>query len=246
MELAQVRVRRDTNGWELRHVDDASLDTTSLQAVSIADLRTVAQHTASGAFRPLKSAPDLKRGWTARASSPEELNEALDRLYPGAVADWFAARAGTPPVTHYREFTARQTGMYRVTTMLDDAQAAAMIRAACDRRFCLKRRLWSVEGLDADAEGAKSVIPCLEPCAMLLEFARKAARLAQEETLPLRLGTAEWESVRHALQTMLDGGAEPVRIGDVGSPANPRRVALLLEKISAAIPAEEPATDAAH
>ncbi len=103
-----------------------------------------------------------------------ELEAALQHLYPGAITDWFAAQAQPAPVTHYREFTDRQTGMYRVTTMLSDEQAAVMARACCHRRFCLKRRLWTVGSLGPEASGEKSLIPCLEPCAILLEFARKA------------------------------------------------------------------------
>jgi hypothetical protein len=99
-------------------------------------------------------------------------------LYPGAVADWFATQAAQPPVTSYREFTSRQTGMYRITTHLDDAAVAAVIHACCHKDFCLKRRLWTVEGAAPDAADAKSLIPCLEPCAILLEAARKAARAA--------------------------------------------------------------------
>ena len=32
-----------------------------------------------------------------------------------------------------------------------------------------------------DGPTAKSILPCLEPCAILLEFARKMARVGQEE-----------------------------------------------------------------
>jgi hypothetical protein len=49
--------------------------------------------------------------------------------------------------------------MYRITTMLQDAIAGAAIRACCHVDFCLKRRLWSVEGLEADAAGAKEPHP---------------------------------------------------------------------------------------
>ena len=120
--------------------------------------------------------PNLRAGWLCRAASDAELEAALDQLYPGAIADWFAAHQPLPPVTHYRDFTARQSGMYRITTMLADAQAAQVTRVCCDARHCLKRRLWTAPGLAPDAADAKSLIPCLEPCAVMLEFARKAVR----------------------------------------------------------------------
>jgi len=179
LAVAQVLIRRVGRGFELRHIADRGALEGTLREVRSDGLRAVAQLTAAGEFRPLKSAPTLVSGWRAVAAGAKELGAALDQLYPGAVADWFAARAH-PPVTHYREFTARQTGMYRITTILDDAEAAQVIGECCDARCCLKRRLWTVGTLAADGAAAKSLIPCLEPCAALLEAARKAVRLEQQ------------------------------------------------------------------
>jgi hypothetical protein len=178
--FGQVLIRRVGEGFELRHAADAEVKQDDLKLVSVNELRALAQFTATGLFRPLKSAPNLRRGWRASAVGESELEQALNHLYPGAVADWFAARSGKPPITSYRQFTARQTGMYRITTFLSDNVAATTIRACCHVDFCLKQRLWSVEGLAIDAPEQKSAVPCLEPCAILLEFARKVARLEQE------------------------------------------------------------------
>jgi hypothetical protein len=71
--------------------------------------------------------------------------------------------------------------MYRITTMLNDAQAAEVIRCACDARNCLKRRLWAVAGLERDGAALKSLIRCLEPCAVLMESAREAVRAEQQQ-----------------------------------------------------------------
>jgi hypothetical protein len=179
--FGQVWIRRMNRGFELRHVADRECDPAALRLLGENDIRPLAQFTASGAFRPLKSAPNLQRGWRATPRNEETLGAALNLLYPGAVADWFAAQAPLPPVTSYREFTGRQTGMYRITTRLDDAAAGAVIRACCHEDFCLKRRLWTVDGLPPDPPAAKSALPCLEPCAILLESARKAARASQDE-----------------------------------------------------------------
>jgi 4Fe-4S iron-sulfur cluster binding domain/DR2241 stabilising domain len=168
-------------GYELRHVDDAATTADNLRLVTINDARLLAQSTASGEFRPLKSAPNLQRGWRLVAVNDAELEAALSRLYPGAVADWFAARSVNPPVTNYREYANRQSGMFRVTAKLSDAQVASVIKAACDAKFCLKRRLWRGAGLAADTAADKSLIPCLEPCAILLESARRTFRAEQPE-----------------------------------------------------------------
>ncbi len=181
LALAEVLITRTGHGFELRHLSDRSLATDKLKTVSLSDLRPLAQRTESGGFRPLKSAPGLQRGWRVAIVSMTELGIALNHLYPGAVPDWYAARQAKPPATDYHEFTNRQSGMYRITQMLDDQQVASVIQSCCQPRFCLKRRLWSAGGLSADAAETKSIIPCLEPCALLLEFARTAVRSKQAE-----------------------------------------------------------------
>ena len=229
--LGQVLIVRQERGYELRHAEDASMAAAELRLLKIEALRAWAQATESGAFRPLKSAPNLRRGWRAVAPGEAGLESALDRLYPGALADWAAAQSDPPPVTHYRAFTNRQTGLYRATQMLTDAQAAQVIRAGCHGRFCLKRRWWTVEGLAPDAPGAKSLIPCLEPCAVLLEFARKAFRIEQTERVPMALSPEDLETIRSALLVALAHPDAGVREGDVGAPSHPRRIQLALEKL---------------
>ncbi len=182
LTLAQVVIRRAANGYELRHAADREAAAETLRSIELVGMRKLAQYTATGEFRPLKSAPTLERGWRLSVTGIAELETGLDMLYPGAVADWFAARAQNPPVTNYRDFANRQSGMYRVTAMLTDAQAGEVIRECCAPASCLKRRLWTVAGLDLDGAQNKSIIPCLEPCAVLLEAARKAFRAAQRDT----------------------------------------------------------------
>ncbi len=165
------------------------------------------------------------------ASNSASLEGALNHLYPGALADWYAATLANPPVTHYREFTARQTGMYRITATLNDVQAASVIKGCCDSKFCLKQRLWTVAGLEADSVATTSVIPCLEPCPVFLEFARKAARIEQEDKVTVSLGASELETLMTALETATTTGAGAMREADFGEAANPRRVQLFLEKL---------------
>ena len=234
--MAEVSIRRIAAGrWELRHQADAAADATTLKGCAVPELRALAQITADGAFRPLKAAPNLRQGWRCEVVTPVELESALQQLYPGALADWHAVATGRAQPTHYREFTERQTGMYRITTMLDDAQAAEVIEVCCEKRFCLKRRLWTAEGLAPDPAEGKSIIPCLEPCAVWLEFARKAVRIGQEPAVAVSLAPSELETVQAALQaagTPREHGEASQREADFGEALNPRRVALLLRKLA--------------
>jgi hypothetical protein len=152
-------------------------------------------------------------------------------LYPGAVADWFAARQPDPPITHYREFTARQTGMYRITTKLDNEQVAQVARACCHQRFCLKQRLWTVDGLPPDGAPEKSLIPCLEPCAILLEFARTVARWEQNEPFRPPKSAEERETLAVSLEQMARERSGEIREADFSAPQNPRRAQWMLEKL---------------
>jgi hypothetical protein len=243
LAFAQVLIRRNSAGFELRHVRDSKTPVDKLRAVSCADARTLAQFTTDGVFRPLKSAPNLQSGWRIVVPDAAGLEVALNHLYPGALADWLATASGTPPVTHYREFTQRQSGMYRITTFLDDAQAGAMIRACCHESFCLKRRWWSVNGLEPDPADKKSMIPCLEPCALLLEFARTATRIEQEEKRPITATPAELGGMIPALESALSQPVPGLREADFSTDQNPRRIRLHLEKLKARLPAPSPIRD---
>ena len=217
--FAQILIRRSETGFELRHGEDGERAPETLRLISESEIRPLTQFTASGAFRPLRSAPNLQTGWRFLAADEAKLGFALNQFYPGAIADWFAARFSRRAATNYRDFTNRQTGMYRITAMLSDEQAAPMIRACCHKNFCLKQRLWTAGTLTPDLPEEKSLIPCLDPCALLLEFARKAMRLEQAEAADEKISVNE--------------NSEPtpeVREADFESPSNPRRIQLAIEK----------------
>ena len=230
--FGQVLVRKTREGFLLTHVDDR--DATAPAAVTLPLLREISEFTHGRQFRPLKAAPTLQRGWSFVARTESELNDALQCLYPGAVADWFAAQQPNPPVTSFREFTGRQTGMYRITTMLSDEQIGQLAHAGCHRLFCLKRRLWGAESLSTEPDTGKSLIPCLEPCAVLLEFARAAVRLEQHEKRAVLLAPEEIETCALALERAAQSPREDLREADFSAAENPRRARLLVEKLRTA------------
>ena len=245
-DLAQVRLTTTGDSCELRHVDDAAQPAEALALQDVRALAELAQSTATGAFRPIKTAPNLRRGWRCVVASADGLVEALEALYPGAVADWWAASGETPPVQDYREFTNRQTGMYRSTQALTDAEAAAIIRAGCAARHCLRRRLWTVPGLAPDGpDDGKSMIPCLEPCPLMLEFARRGRRMAQAESVPVPLTAEDFTLVLQALEVAREHPAADLREGDLSQPLNPRRIQLLEDRLRGLIPVVPPAAPTA-
>lgn len=231
LSWAQVWIRPAEGGFDLCHVNDRDQGMSELKSSGIEDARGLGQTTARGAFRPLKSAPTLQRGWHLHVEDAESLEHALNQLYPGSIGDWHAAQAARAPVTHYREFAGRQTGMYRITAMMEDTRAARVAGACCDKGFCLKRRLWTAGELAPDGAEEKSLIPCLEPCAILMEFARKTMRIDQSPRLKLELSAEEAATLAAALEQSLERPAAGRREADFDAPANPRRVRLLLERM---------------
>ncbi len=230
-DFAQIRVAASGGGHELRHVADAGLAPAELREIGLEGLRGVARHAANGAFRPLKGAPNLAGGWRFRAATADDLELALGHLYPGGLADWFAVEQGMARPMAFRDFAARQTGIYAAVGKLDDATVGDVVRAGCDGRYCLKRRLWAAAGLAEDGVD-KGALPCLEPCAVLLEFARRASRLAVEPQRQIALADGEMASVMTALEIAASMPAPAaVREGDLADPANPRRFQLLLGKL---------------
>lgn len=229
--FGQVQVKRDGDRFCLRSTADRDRPEELLRDLPVSGLRQLAQFDELGEFRPLKSAPDLRTGWVCFALGEEQLELALDQLYPGGVVDAWSSRVDPPPVTQYRDFVGRQTGMYRVAQNLSAADVSEVIRASCGVRQCLKRRRWTVEGVEEDSPDAKSEIACLEPCAVFLECARRAARLAQDEPAAMGLVEQDRAVLEAALQQVLSAPAPGVRAGDLGHPLNPRRIGLLLEKL---------------
>jgi hypothetical protein len=237
MVVAQVHLARQTpEGFVLRHVADAREETGELKDVAVGALRELVQKNAEGGFRPLSASPDLPRGWRCTARSAEELEQALESVYPGFLADWHAVREGTAVPTDYYPFTQRQSGMYRLTAKATPEQAGAIVQACCAPRFCLKQRLWTVPDLAPDRQEDKSLIPCLEPCALLLEFARKRMRISQETTVTLTLAATEIRGLLAAVEAALHRPDPHLRVADFNAPANSRHLEWLRQRLFSALP----------
>ncbi len=144
--LGELEFAESASGYLLYH----SADRNSLIEARVyhlaEDARQIAKYDSSGAYRPLKGAPNLPSGWLIKLTNLEDLKRALDFFYPGAVSTWLAQQAGTARPVCFRQTLNRQTGMYRVTRKLTDAQAQNLVKEDCrsDGR-CLRTILWGIE-----------------------------------------------------------------------------------------------------
>jgi len=178
-----------TGRYELRHHLDAETPTEALTPYSRpAAARDISLYDAEGNYRPLKTAPTLRRGWLLAVASPEELHEALDAFYPAMLAARLALLQDRLAVTPLRETLNRQSGMYAITRKISDSQADALIGTLCRTAGgCLKTILWpisagrhvtSLPGDKFRADPSPSSLPllCAEACNLLVAKAREVVK----------------------------------------------------------------------
>lgn len=228
----QVWIRRLDGGagFELRQADDRAADAAGLRSVAGTELRTLAEITVGGRFRPLKSAPTLVRGWRCAVESEAGLAAALQALQPGALADAWAWETGIAPADRWEDVVGRQAGRGRELASLSGEALAAVVVAGCHPAACLDRRCWTAPGVPAGPTDGKGAIPCLEPCGAFLAFAQACARTEQAATVPVHFAPDDLATLAAALRHVLNRPADGGREEDLGAPLDPRRVARLLER----------------
>ena len=108
--------------------------------------REIARLDEAGNFRPLKSAPNLRRGWKLVLRDIRELREALDFFYPAMLGTLLAHERGELEIVPLRAMLNRQSGMYAVTKKISNEQVNELIgRFCCSEGKCLKTILWQIE-----------------------------------------------------------------------------------------------------
>jgi sirohydrochlorin cobaltochelatase len=130
--------------FTLRHAADEGRNDLVVHT-SPADARVIARYDEGGNFRPLKTAPNLKRGWLLEAGSLEGMELALEFFYPAALGMWLSQLRGKLHPTSLRETLDRQTGMYRITQLLREDQASELVARCCTSEGgCLRTILWDL------------------------------------------------------------------------------------------------------
>lgn len=197
--IGEVAIRHAADGFELRHwADGAGCRILTGPAAA----REIARYDAEGNYRPLKSAPNLQRGWLLRVADLAELRLALDFIYPAMIGTWLAAQRGRLVPVDFRETAARQSGMYAVVKKMRAPQADALIGRFCrSDGGCLKTILWRIEpgapvstlppmkfdlafdqvtGARDESASRPIPLPCAEPCNLLIAAARAELKRATE------------------------------------------------------------------
>ena len=173
--IGQIAILETPNGWELRHADDLSHDGLARHEGAGA-ARHLANLDAAGAYRPLKTAPNLRRGWRLAVRDVEELRRALDYFYPAMTGVWLSHLRGELHPVPFRETLNRQSGMYRVTQKITDDKARQLIDSFC--AGCLKYRLWDAQTPVPQSDAIPLL--CHEMCNLLVAEARKVVKMEND------------------------------------------------------------------
>ena len=190
-QVGQVAILNTGHCYHICHQADShtffSAKETAPTITRPVDARQVAKLDANAAFRPLKSAPNLRAGWLLELQQIEEVREALDYLYPAAIGMWLAYQRHPDRSVPLRETLNRQTGMYKSASELTDAEAGELIATFCAPNRCQRRILWYLDdesSVEIQPEKrlnpavSKSDMPahlpilCAEACNLLVGAAR--------------------------------------------------------------------------
>lgn len=164
------------DNFSLRHREDGDVDESKLKLYEHPEAaREIARYDERRGYRPLKTAPNLRRGWLLQLKNIEEMALALDFFYPAALSLYGAWLQKKLEMTLLRETLDRQSGMYRVTQRLSEEQAQSLINKTC-HEGCLRKILWSITS-DQEAEplivrGNEIPLLCREACNLLVAAAR--------------------------------------------------------------------------
>jgi sirohydrochlorin cobaltochelatase len=182
--IGQVVIEKNPLGFSLRHEADTGREDLEIFH-SPEDALGIARCDDSGDYRPLKTAPNLRRGWELRLDSLAALRLALDGIYPAALGNWRAVLRGEKIAPPLRETLNRQTGMYRITGLLTHHEASQIITSLC-RPGCLRQILWPIESADpataAVAPEGRIPLFCTNPCSHFLGKAREAVKFRPVES----------------------------------------------------------------
>ncbi len=140
--LGQILIQKTNNGFALSHREDEARN--DLQTSRNAEEAVkIAKYDDAGDYRPLKTAPNVRRGWRLTLKTLEELKRALDYFYPGRLAVFAAWKTGQLRTTSLRDTLDRQSGMYRVAAKISDAQIDDAVGDFCrSDGGCLRTILW--------------------------------------------------------------------------------------------------------
>ena len=169
------------SGFTLRHRDDSEVEPGALRLLSsLADLRELIRLDRNEKFRPLRAAPNLRRGWTLNAPDLPTLQLALDYLYPASLGNWKLHLQQRLLAVPWKETAERQTGRFRIVRELDHPAVQELVAHYC-QPGCLKQRQWVPADQALAMASGEIPLLCPEACNFLVGKAREKLKGPDEE-----------------------------------------------------------------
>jgi sirohydrochlorin cobaltochelatase len=154
-QIGQLEIVSCDGGFTLCHRDDVGRN--DLTHYEIDDAFEIAKFDEAGNYRPLKTAPNLRRGWKIFARDLLQVEQVIDAIYPGRLAVLHAFKSGQLTTTSLREALDRQSGMYRIARKISDEQIDELVGNFCrSEGGCLRTILWK---RDASGKIPSSKLP---------------------------------------------------------------------------------------
>ena len=191
--IGQIRITSNPGGsFELRHREDVNVHGLEEFQGSRA-ARDLSFFDEARNYRPLKTAPNLRRGWSLIVADAEDLRLALDHFYPAMTALWRSHLEASLSSVPLRDTLDRQTGMYAASKRLQDEEGLHLVASACNSQTgCMKRKLWpfaktmdlagfsslerSADVLTLDSGEKEIPLLCHEACNILVAACRETVK----------------------------------------------------------------------
>ena len=139
--IGQLEISASAGGFVVCNRDDVGRDDVTPREIE--EAFEIAKFDDSGNYRPLKTAPNLQRGWKIFINNAAALKQAIDAFYPGRLAVLHALESGELVTTSLRETLGRQSGMYRVAAKISDQRIDDLVGNFCrSDGGCLRTILW--------------------------------------------------------------------------------------------------------
>ena len=195
ISIGQILIQRKAdNGFALCHRDDrpsGKLRTFRKPEDAI----EIVRYDDEGNYRPLKTAPNLRRGWLLELVDLGELRRALDHFYPGRLATLARWKSNRLTMTTLHDTLNRQSGMYRVAAKISAEQIDDLVGNFCKSNgACLRTILWKRDEIgvppssmlppekfdpacDQTGRGEHAIpLLCPEACNLLVAECRKVVK----------------------------------------------------------------------
>lgn len=187
--IGQIAIGKSEKGFVLTHCNDEGRpDLETFRSPE--DAIELSRFDDAGNYRPLKTAPNLRRGWRIDIVDLSEVGRALEYFYPGRLSIFAAWENDRLAITPLRATLDRQSGMYRVAAKVSDEQIDGVVGNFCRTDGgCLRTILWrrdiggAVPSTKLPPEKCEVCPPagtipllCQEACNLLVNACREAVK----------------------------------------------------------------------